>query len=446
MTELWLKYKDETGEAKRLLVEQENFAIGRHSENDLSIANSAISRQHAKIQRFADIFVVSDAGSSLGTRLNGEDLTEPVALKKGDRLKLGDNFEIEVELISDSDNADDSAEGAGAGAANGENEKPDSDNSVSIPASGGTVSSSAGGSSISSNFFYIAPLLGLFVLLSIGGIFLATGGGKGKEKEIAQRNEVEYKNERRNSSNPTPEVDKTVTIETPVPTPNNENSNEIETNTSTSTPEETNSQPPPKISGEMALIEKNSAVFLRKIAEYDPKTFLNGKQQELIKPLISQYKGSAGLAENIRSIKRNKTQIESLAQSYSLKPLFLANIVLARLDNRPGDVLATAQSMVEILGNLKQNIGAELSEDCLLIVAAYQPSIEGKSSSSSIGVYANLTKGSKASASQVRTIWFLKEKDKITNEQFNFALRFLAVGTISQNPKEFGVNAEAIIF
>src|SRR5687767_6553395 len=103
MTELWLKYKDEKGEEKRLPVEQEKFAVGRHSENDLSIANSAVSRQHIKIERFADVFIISDAGSSLGTKINGAELVDPVALNKGDKIKLGGEFEIEVELISDED-------------------------------------------------------------------------------------------------------------------------------------------------------------------------------------------------------------------------------------------------------------------------------------------------------------------------------------------------------
>jgi hypothetical protein len=50
------------------------------------------------------------------------------------------------------------------------------------------------------------------------------------------------------------------------------------------------------------------------------------------------------------------------------------------------------------------------------------------------------------SSRRIRTIWFLKENGRITDSQFEFALRFLAVGTISQNPADFGVNAEAVRF
>jgi hypothetical protein len=44
---------------------------------------------------------------------------------------------------------------------------------------------------------------------------------------------------------------------------------------------------------------------------------------------------------------------------------------------------------------------------------------------------------------EIRTIWYLKKNNKITDSEYEFALRFLAVGTIMQNPKAFGVNTEA---
>jgi hypothetical protein len=47
---------------------------------------------------------------------------------------------------------------------------------------------------------------------------------------------------------------------------------------------------------------------------------------------------------------------------------------------------------------------------------------------------------------EIRTIWFLKKQGKITDAEYEYALRFLAIGTITQNPKDFNVNAEAITF
>ena len=73
-TELWLNFIDENGEPKRILVEGERFTIGRTPDNDSQIALGNLSRQHAKIERFADVFIISDAGSSNGTFLNDEKL------------------------------------------------------------------------------------------------------------------------------------------------------------------------------------------------------------------------------------------------------------------------------------------------------------------------------------------------------------------------------------
>lgn len=431
MTELWLRYINEEGKEKRLLVEKEKFTIGRHSDNDLSIINSAVSRKHIEINRFDDIFIVSDNGSSLGTKINGQELTEPVALNDGDELDLGGGLKIRAEILSD--------ESAQAAADKKEAKQTENASVSALPSSSGISSQSTSDkTSIFSNVFIIAPIFGLFALLFVGGLFFAL---KGNDKEVAEKKESNliFKSERES-----PRVNKINenSPEEPISTPSETNV-EItvdNSNTETPTPEQ---QTTPKVSGEMDLIEKDSALFLRKIAKNDPNAFLTGKQQELIKPFIDRYKNVSGLSENIKSINRNSSQIKNLAASKSIEPQLLAIAALASLENRSGDLSATAQSIADVLGNLKQNIGDELADESLLIVAAYQQSAEGKSSSI-IGTLADLTRKFPDSPRRIRSIWFLKDNDKISDEQFDFALRFLALGTIAQNPKNFGVNAEGI--
>jgi pSer/pThr/pTyr-binding forkhead associated (FHA) protein len=443
MTELWLKYKNEKGEEIRLPVEQEKFAIGRHSENDLSIANWAISRQHAEIERFADVFVISDVGSSLGTKINGAQLDEPVALHKGDKIILGGEFEIEIELISDDDKAAVSAGNDKADSENDKNEVGGAGNSAS--AQGAAVSSaSSGGSSIPTSFFYIAPLFGIVVLLSIGGILIATGGGN--EKKEPKSNEYVYTNEKRNLREPTPETNEVLPEETPSTIEINQNSIENSSELpNVSTPEETNSQPSPRISSELEKVEVNSASFLRRIAQSEPRAFLLGKHQEIVQSKINQFKNSTVLADNLKSAKKNEAAIKSLASSKNLKPQFLTVAALARLGNSRGDVLQTAQAMAEVLDEMTRNIGDERSDDALLVIAAFEQGASGNA----LGLrnkLQSLVNESPSGARQIRTIWFLRDKNHITEAEFESALRFLAIGTISQNPKEFGVNAEAVIF
>jgi hypothetical protein len=56
------------------------------------------------------------------------------------------------------------------------------------------------------------------------------------------------------------------------------------------------------------------------------------------------------------------------------------------------------------------------------------------------------SKNQNVSSRQVRTIWFLRDKQELTDQEFELALRFLAIGTITQNPKAFNVNATNLTF
>ena len=100
--------------------------------------------------------------------------------------------------------------------------------------------------------------------------------------------------------------------------------------------------------------------------------------------------------------------------------------------------------MSEVLGKLTIVLSNELADDALLVIAAYDEGVQG-STLRMRDRLANLAKKNPtASPREIRTIWFLREKGELTNAQYQFALNFLAVGTIAQNPKAFGVNAEAM--
>ena len=60
MGELWLTYTDGDGTRRRLAVGRDEVVIGRHSESDLVIADSRLSRRHAKIARSGGAFVIED--------------------------------------------------------------------------------------------------------------------------------------------------------------------------------------------------------------------------------------------------------------------------------------------------------------------------------------------------------------------------------------------------
>jgi len=68
---------------------KDRFTIGRDAACDLVLSNMTVSRTHADLRREADGWLLSDAGSTNGTRLNGWRVTEPVPIRAGDQVTFG---------------------------------------------------------------------------------------------------------------------------------------------------------------------------------------------------------------------------------------------------------------------------------------------------------------------------------------------------------------------
>ena len=62
--------------------------LGRHPDSEIMLDDITVSRRHASIERTADGYVVSDAGSLNGTYVNQERIDRAV-LQHGDELQVG---------------------------------------------------------------------------------------------------------------------------------------------------------------------------------------------------------------------------------------------------------------------------------------------------------------------------------------------------------------------
>ena len=75
---------------KRLTVRTPVVNIGRADYNDLVIPEPSVSSSHAKLQRREGIWVLSDLGSTNGTFVDGERVTDETPLGPGAAIRFGE--------------------------------------------------------------------------------------------------------------------------------------------------------------------------------------------------------------------------------------------------------------------------------------------------------------------------------------------------------------------
>jgi Tol biopolymer transport system component/Flp pilus assembly protein TadD len=67
------------------------LSIGRAEESDLQLMDPKASRHHARVRREGVTYVLTDLGSANGTRVDGVRVTDPHALRHGERITIGDS-------------------------------------------------------------------------------------------------------------------------------------------------------------------------------------------------------------------------------------------------------------------------------------------------------------------------------------------------------------------
>ena len=80
---------------QEFLISKPETLIGREAGLDIVIDTVSVSRRHARILRQFEGLYLEDLGSSNGTFLNGERLSQPALLSPGDQIQLG----LSVQLI-----------------------------------------------------------------------------------------------------------------------------------------------------------------------------------------------------------------------------------------------------------------------------------------------------------------------------------------------------------
>lgn len=75
------------------------LTIGRDVSNEIVVNDAEVSRNHARITIQGDSYVLEDLGSTNGTFVDGQRLTEPYILHHGQTISLGENVALGFETV-----------------------------------------------------------------------------------------------------------------------------------------------------------------------------------------------------------------------------------------------------------------------------------------------------------------------------------------------------------
>jgi hypothetical protein len=86
-----LRAVDPDGREREIRLDGTLLTIGRTADNDLALADSRVSRHHARLRARHGMLVLTDLDSTNGVRVNGVRVAE-VVLGVGDQIEIGDTI------------------------------------------------------------------------------------------------------------------------------------------------------------------------------------------------------------------------------------------------------------------------------------------------------------------------------------------------------------------
>jgi hypothetical protein len=85
-----LELLDERGAVlERFALDRDSIVLGRRTANDITLADSEVSRRHARVEATKTGYSIHDLGSMNGTLVNGRRIAAPQPLADGDLIVLG---------------------------------------------------------------------------------------------------------------------------------------------------------------------------------------------------------------------------------------------------------------------------------------------------------------------------------------------------------------------
>ena len=76
-------------EGRVLRIEDDTVRLGRRADNDVVIDDPHVSRVHAQLRRDGALLILTDLGSTSGTRVNDQEVVGSSVVRHGDTLSFG---------------------------------------------------------------------------------------------------------------------------------------------------------------------------------------------------------------------------------------------------------------------------------------------------------------------------------------------------------------------
>ena len=402
-SELTLFFTDEDGQEQQAVVNANPFTIGRQDGNELVIKDTGLSRRHALITSFNDVAQISDCGSQNGTYLNGQRLNSAAVLKNGDLITIGQTCKIRVQLVVKT------APSKPVIAAPITSAQP-------VPTSHPAPQNLPAAAQPSLELPKLSPAL----IATIATLAIVLGAG-------ALIGLVAWKKAK------APVTDPPIVFVDPSAAPTT-------TDSPTATDSPTTSQPGVPAASDQ--FEKSLVQVIRNISNDQSYPFPPAALAE-IKRKAEQF-ATPTLAATLRTIATRGDETITNIKAQGLKkpalPIFLA---LAETNGgQAGDPLAMARQLVPEIQFLRGHFGSEFADPTLMLVAAHKIPGGSKKSHPLLEPLRRLVKNPQTD----RNVWFLREKGALSDVAYDFVLRFLAYAAIAQNPRQFGLDAPALVF
>jgi hypothetical protein len=384
---------------KTIEVDLKRFSIGRTPENDLEIDDGSLSRRHALIEEFDGKFTLSDCGSSNGTFVNGQQVTTPIELSDWDVLTFGGVSDVLVRIEGDPSSREHSeAQPIPAPGYQRQHKSTNSDNHLFKP---------------------LIALAAAALILTITGVVLFVYNKQDTSSIKVRQRGTDHQN---NNAMSTSTAEPTGTAAS-VASPSSENPNgQVESN-------------------QLVAIEGYASRVLSSISR-DTKPVLTEKPLSAISSKVEGYRNSSSLESDLRTMKRALPQVSALARAHNVRTPLAVYATLARIDRNGGrgDPAQVAAAVCPALARMRDVFGDELANDSLLAVAGMEEGADLQ------GRITRLAGRVSDSPTTIRSVWYLHDHQVISNQTYDFVLRLLAIGVISQDPSKFGISVEPIVF